>query len=159
MHKLTAHAVRNGKTIEVTVSGNLPNSCHQAQVADIYPGGNRAYITDPGAAQVFIDETVKPGSSICLMMLVPWASTVAIPDAKHTKVEVFVNNQEILEVPVIDKKDQFIVIALTGSTSGNTTGCSILPKDALYPAIYSKTYGPAKYADCKTWVAGNCGNT
>lgn len=158
MHNITAHAVRTGKTIEVTVTGYLADSCHQAQVSDIYPGGSRVYITDPGAAQVFVEETVKPGSGICLMVLVPWACTVAVSDTQHNKVEVFVNNHEVLEVPVIAKDDQFIVIARTGSTPGNSTGCSIIPKDALYPAIYSKMFGPATYAECKTWVAGNCGS-
>jgi hypothetical protein len=157
MTSISAHAVRNGKTIEVTVSGSLPNSCHQAQVVDFYPGGSRVYITDPGAAQVFIEETVKPGSNLCLMMLVPWAATVAIPDAKHTIVEIFVNNHEVLEIPVIEKKGEFIVIALTGSTAGNSTGCSIIPKDALYLAIYSKMYGPDTYEKCQAWVTGNCG--
>lgn len=156
MNKVSAHAIRNGKTIEVTVSGYLPNSCHEARIIDIYPGGSRVYIVDPGAAQVFIEETVKPGSSMCLMVLVPWAATVAIPDSQHSKVEVFVNNHEVLETVVVEKKDQFIVVALTGSAAGSSTGCSILPKDAVYPAIYSKVYGPDTYDACKAWVAGNC---
>lgn len=156
MLKLTAHAIREGKTIEVTIAGYLSDSCHQAIVNDIYPGGGRVYIVDPGAAQVFIEEIVKPGSGLCLMVLVPWAATVAIPDNKHVKAEIFVNNTEVLEVPVVDKKGQFIVIALTGSMSGNSTGCSIIPKDAMYLAIYSKMFGPASYDDCKAWVATNC---
>src|SRR5438094_7054588 len=135
MYDVTAHAVRDGKTIEVTISGNLPDSCHQAKLDDIYPGGKRVYIVDPGAAQVFIEESVKPGSSICLMVLVPWATTVAIPDTQHKKVQVFVNNSEILEVPVVEKTSEFIVIALTSQTSGKPKGCSIIPKDNLYLAI------------------------
>lgn len=156
MHEVAAHAVRDGKSIEVTVSGSLPDSCHEARVRDIYPGGSITYITDPGAAQVFIEETVKPGGAVCLMVLMPWASTVTIPDATHTKVGIFINNKEVLEVPVVEKTAQFIVIALTGSTPGSAIGCSILPKDALYPAIYSKMYGPASYDECKAWVSRNC---
>lgn len=153
MHNLAAHAVRNGKTIEVTISGSLSDSCHQARVVDIYPGGSRVYLKDPGAAQVFIEESVKPGSNICLMVLVPWASTIAIPDAEHTKVEIFINNNEVLEVPVF-RKDEFIVIALTASPN---TGCSVIPKGSFYPAIYSKVFGPASYKKCKEWVTANCG--
>ena len=157
MYKLTAHAVRNGKTIEVTVNGTLPNSCHSALVSDIYPGGSRSYIVDPGMAQVFIEETVQTGSSMCLMMLVPWAATVSIPDTTHNKVEIFVNNHAALEVEVIEKNGSFIVIALTGSATGNSTGCSIVPRDALYPAIYSTVYGPNSHDACSAWVTGNCG--
>jgi len=152
MHNVTAHAVRNGKTIEVTVGGSLSNSCHTARIKDFYPGGSIVYIKDPGAAQVFIEETTKPGSNLCLMILVPWGETVSIPDKEHTKVEIFVNNHEVLEVPVVEATSEFIVIAVTGTKNR----CSIIPKDALYLAIYSKVYGPASYDECKAWVASNC---
>jgi hypothetical protein len=152
MNNVTAYAVRNGTTIEVTVGGFLPNSCHTARVEDFYPGGSRQYLVDPDAAQVFIEETIKPGSNRCLMMLIPWGATVPIPDKTHTKVEIFVNNHEVLEVSVVEADSQFIVIALTGTD----TGCSIVPNDALYPAIYSKVYGPDSYDDCKTWIGSNC---
>jgi hypothetical protein len=155
MHKVSAYAVREGKSIEVTVSGYLPDSCHEAKIQDIYPGGSRTGIIDPGAAQVFIEETVKTGSGVCLIAFVPWAATVVIPDRNHTKVEIFVNNKEALEVGVVGKEGRFIVIALTGFM----TGCSIIPKDALYPAIYSRIFGPATYAECESWVVANCRKT
>lgn len=152
MHNLTAHAVRNGKTIEVTVSGDLPNSCYTARIKDTYPGGSIVYIVDPGAAQVFVEETTKLGSTRCLMILVPWSETVSIPDKDHSKVEIFVNNHEVLEVPVVEKDSEFIVIAVTGTNNR----CSIIPKDAPYLGIYSKVFGPASYQDCEAWVASNC---
>jgi hypothetical protein len=152
MYKVTAHAIRNGKTIEVTVGGVLPDSCHTASVVDIYPGGSRVYLVDPGAAQVFVEETIKSGSGLCLMILLPWGATVSIPDKEHETVDIYVNNHEVLEVTVVDKEAQFIVIALTGTD----TGCSIIPKDAMYPAIYSKVFGPSSYDDCRNWVASNC---
>ena len=152
MHNITAHAVRNGKIIEVTVGGDLPNSCYTARIKDIYPGGSIVYVMDPGAAQVFVEETTKPGSTRCLMMLVPWAETVSIPDKDHNKVEIFINNHEVLEVPVVDKNSEFIVIAVTGTKNR----CSIIPKDAPYLGIYSKVFGPASYPDCEAWVATNC---
>lgn len=154
METISAHAVRNGNTIEVTVSGFIPNSCYAARVQDIYPGGSRVYITDPGAAQVFIEEAIKAGSELCAMVLTPWGATVSIPDKEHDKIEIFINNHEVLEVAVMDrKKSQFIVIALTGTTKG----CSILPEEAMYLAIYTQVFGPATYDNCKNWVLANCG--
>lgn len=153
MYNVRAHAVRAGKAIEVTISGSLPDSCHQARVEDFYPGGKRVYVKDPGAAQVFLEETVKPGSGVCLMYLVPWATTITIPDPTHSKVEVLINGHEVAEVAVAKPTGQFIVIVLTGTT----TGCSVIPKDSLYPAIYTKAFGPNTLGACKAWVAANCG--
>lgn len=152
MYNVKAHAVRVGKAIEVTISGSLPDSCHQARVEDIYPGGRRAYIIDPGAAQVFIEETVRPGSGFCLMRLVPWASTVSIPDPGHEKVEVFVNGHEVVEVATVKPSAKFIVIALTGTSRG----CSVIPEGSMYLAIYSKAFGPDTLDACRAWVGSNC---
>lgn len=152
MYNVKAFAVRVGKTIEVTISGSLPDSCHQARVVDFYPGGRRVYAKDPGAAQIFIEESTKPGKGACLMMLVPWIHTISIVDRDHDKVEVFVNEHEVAEVPVTVPGNEYIVIALTGTNSG----CSILPEGALYPAIYTQVLGPAPFAECREWVAKNC---
>lgn len=151
MYNVKVFAVRIGKTIEVTISGSLPDSCHQARVVDFYPGGDRVYAKDPGAAQVFIEESAKPGMGACLMMLVPWVRTISIVDREHDKVEVFINEHEVAEVPVTILGTEYIVIALTGTTSG----CSILPKGALYPAIYTQVFGPAAFAECRDWVTTN----
>ena len=152
MHNVTAHAVRNGNTIEVTVGGDLPNSCYTARIKDFYPGGSIVYIKDPGSAQVFIEETTKPGSMLCTMRLVLWMETISIPDKDHDKVEIFINNHEVLEVPVVDKNAEFIVIAVTGTTNR----CSIIPKNAPFPGVYSIVFGPASHQDCDAWVTRNC---
>lgn len=155
MHKVSAHAVRKGKTIEVTISGELSDSCHQAVVEDFYPGGTRTYVKDPGVAQVFLTDSVKPGSQMCMMVIVPWSTTVEIPDKEHHSVEIYVNNNEILEVEVKDfSKAKFIVIAPIEEDMG---GCSIIPEDSFYLAIYKKIYGPASYEDCAKFAASNCG--
>lgn len=151
MKNITAHAVRNGKSIEVTISGTLPNTCYSAKIEDIYPGGSRVYIVDPGAAQVFIDYRLKPGSSRCLMITIPWGESTCIPSS-HTKVEIFVNNNEVIEVPVTEPDSEFIVIALTGTKSG----CSIIPEGTPILTIYSQVFGPASYADCAAWISNNC---
>ena len=152
MRQVSAHAVRHGKTIEVTVLGQLADTCHQAEISDIYPGGDRVYITDPGAAQVFISETVKPGSQICLFIEMPWGSTTEIPDKEHETVEIFINNREVLEVKVADLSQQFIVI---GAIESDIGGCAILPADSFYPAIYKRVFGPADYDACVKYAQSN----
>jgi hypothetical protein len=64
-----------------------------------------------------------------------------------------VNDHLILEVPPVESTSEFVVVALTGTS----TGCSIIPKDALQPAIYSKIFGPASHDDWEGWVTANCG--
>ncbi|RYY48905.1 MAG: hypothetical protein EOO06_08810 [Chitinophagaceae bacterium] len=78
MYQVTAHAVRHQKTIEVTISGYLADSCHTARIKDIYPGGNRMYFVDPGFAQVFLEETSRSGVRFCLFVLVPWSAAVRL---------------------------------------------------------------------------------
>ena len=155
MYNVKAYAVRHNKTIEVTISGSLPDSCHEAFVVDVYPGGKRVYVKDPEAAQVFIEETSKAGKGVCLMMLVPWIRTVSIQDSTHDSVEVFVNEHEVIQVPVSKASDKFIVIALTGTN----TGCSIIPADALYPAIYTRAFGPDTFEKCLDYKTRKCGST
>lgn len=151
MYQVTAHAVRHNKTIEVTISGFLPDSCHTASVRDIYPGGNRMYFVDPGYAQVFIEETSRSGIGYCLFVLVPWSATVYIPDEVHKEVEIYVNERIVLQIPVVEKGAQFIVIQLTGGFVPNG-GYSIVPEGFPYMSIYTKVFGPASYADCDSWV-------
>src|SRR4051812_40169501 len=125
MIDLHGSAVRTSKaTIEVALFGSLNDSCHQAAIKDKYPGGGITYIRDPGAAQIFIEETMRPGNTLCLQVLMPWAGHERIVDPSHDKVEVYVNGHLSLELDVMDSSSQFIVIALTGSTN---TGCRILP--------------------------------
>ena len=156
MHDLTAYVVRKNGVIQVALSGFLANSCYTASVKDTYPGGNIVYIVDPGAAQIFIEETMKPGSDICLMMLVPWFSQVSIPDTSHNQVNIFINGDSVLKVDVNEEPEQYQVIALTASPAGNNVGCSVIPADAPYLAIYSSVYGPDSKEKCEQWRQGNC---
>lgn len=50
MYDLKAYAVRKDGVIQVTLSGNLANSCHTASIKDKYPGGGIVYVVDPGTA-------------------------------------------------------------------------------------------------------------
>lgn len=104
--------------------------------------------------QVFIEEAINdPCGRYCPYTLMPWGRTVSIPDPVHDKAEIFVNQQQILEVPLLEGTSEFVVVALTGTS----TGCSIIPKDAIHPAIYSEVFGPASHDDCESWVTANCG--
>lgn len=158
MYEISAHAVRHNGTIEVTVSGFLPDSCHEARISDIYPGGNIVYVKDPGFAQVFISETSKPGVPLCLPVLIPWIQTTHIPDKEHKEVQVFVNNNLVLTTPVIEKGARFIVLQLTGGIVPKGA-CHIAPANAPHISIYSKVFGPASYGECYDWIRENCKGT
>lgn len=155
MYEVTAHAVKVGKTIEVTVSGFLSDSCRQAAIVDVYPGGKIAYVRDPGVAQVFIEEVAKPSRFFCTMMLVPWAATTHIYDEEHQEVEILINKKEVLQIPVIQKGMEFIVVQLTGGILP-AYSCSILPAGTTFLSIYSQVFGPSTYSECMEWVHSNC---
>ena len=160
MLNVKAYAVRKNGTINITVSGDLPNSCYAATIVDKYPGGNIVYIKDPGSAQVFIEEIMKPDSDICLFALLPWVGHVNIIDSDHKTVTIFINNNPVATADVVDikykEKDslEYQVIALSGS---NRQGCSVIPADAAYPAIYTPIFGPQSKDACQQWMAQNCG--
>ncbi|MBS0423856.1 MAG: hypothetical protein JSR71_05375 [Proteobacteria bacterium] len=158
MYELNAYAVRKNGVTQVALTGYLPNSCYTAQVKDIYPGGGIFYITDPGTAQVFIEESMKPGSDICLMVLVPWAAHVTIPDSTYKQVTIFINGDTVLKVDVKEEPKDYRVIALTRFPEGILTGCSIIPSDAKFPNIYSSVFGPATKDECEQWRENNCGH-
>ncbi len=155
MIEISAHAVKVGKTIEVTVSGYLPDSCHEARIADVYPGGNIVYVKDPGFAQVFVSEISKPNLHFCTLALVPFVATVYINDDIHSEVEILLNHNVALKIPVTKKGEKFIVLKLTGGIVPNGS-CSIVPENALYPAIYTKEFGPGSFDACAGWIAQHC---
>lgn len=163
MYFLEASAIRIGKVVEVTITGMLANSCVEATIEDFYPGGSIVYVRDPGAAQVFIVETLRPGSQYCTFGLVPWARTIAIPDDYHDKVQIIINGDIELVTEIVDagspeeiNQGQFKVIALTSSVGGELLGCSAIPEAAVFPAIYSKVFGPDTLEACEAWIAENC---
>jgi hypothetical protein len=99
MLNVKADAIRKNGVINVTVSGDLPNSCYEAKIVDKYPGGDIKYIQDPGSAQVFIKETQKK-SGPCAEALVPWKSQVKIPDSTHEEVSIFINGKTVTKTQV-----------------------------------------------------------
>lgn len=156
MYNLNTYAFRKDGVIYVTITGNLPNSCYTAQIIDKYPGGNIVYVNDPGTAQVFIEESLKPGSAECLMVLVPWVSHVKIVDNDHGQITVFVNSEPMKKTEIGEEPKDFRVIALTASLDEGYSGCSVIPADAYFLTIYSSVYGPASKAECVKWLGENC---
>lgn len=154
MYEVSAHAVRVDSTIEVTVYGYLPDSCHEAHIVDIYPGGNIIYIKDPGFAQVFIRETAKPNSQFCTPKLVPFVATTYIHDTGHEEVEILVNHYSIYKAPILKRGAKYIVIQLTGGIVPKGH-CSIIP-EGPYSGIYSKVFGPASYDSCQDFIEKEC---
>lgn len=153
MYNLQAKSYRiHGRTV-IQIHGQLANTCIHADVIDKYPGGNRVYFVDPGAAQVFIAEkAVKPGS--CLEVLVPWMAEVQIPDESHKTVDIFINEEKKLSVTITDK-DQYNVYVMTGGINPSEK-CFIWPSDAHVLDIYTKVYGPASRAECEKYIEENC---
>ncbi|NBC19068.1 MAG: hypothetical protein GVY18_17335 [Bacteroidetes bacterium] len=153
MYDVRAQAIRSEGIIEVTVTGKLPDSCHQAEIADKYPGGNIFYIVDPGEAQVFIKESRVTDAVFCSMVLVPWIGHVNIVDDEHDVVSIYVNERRVLTVDVEEEPEEYIVIQ---PIDGNGVGCSIIPATNVYIQIYKQVYGPASRDECEQWVAKNC---
>lgn len=147
MYNLHAVANRLHGRITVFVGGELANTCHSAEIIDWYPGGDRIYVVDPGAAQVFISEKTHPGP--CLEVLVPWQRTVDIFDEAHSKVEIFVNEQKVLTVAIHDSKPEYDVYRLLVMPENTYL---IIPDGQIVPMIYQKVFGPASYEACANYV-------
>jgi hypothetical protein len=41
--------------------------------------------------------------------------------------------------------------------AGGYQGCHIIPADNIFPAIFRSSFGPDTMANCKAWIAANCG--
>ena len=147
MFNLHAVATRHHGRITVTLGAELATTCDSAEVIDWYPGGDRVYVTNPGAAQVFIAETVRPGP--CGEVIMPWNRTVDIFDEADKTVEIFVNEQKRLTVPVQDVKREYDVYKVLVQPENLYV---IVPEGQLVPAIYVKVFGPASYQACVDYV-------
>lgn len=155
MHELFAVATRGYGRIHVQLSGQLPNPSYLAEVVDKYPGGNRVYVVDPGAAQVFIAEKQKDVTTPIPEIIVPWFAELDIWDQTHSQLQVFINEQRELTVEVCRATEQYIVYALTGGINPNGH-CIIVPEGQLVMSIYSREFGPASLEECDEWKLKNC---
>lgn len=171
---LSVSAVRFGATVIATVQATLPDGCHDAEVTDIYPGGNIVYVVDPGEAQIFVRFTRGPGP--CAEVIREWEAHREIPDAGHTQLaaiaqfegETFSVCAPIQPFQLAPGADvdpgfnpaaagRFIVIALVGSKdTDNPFGCRVVREGTIYPMIYRPVFGPATRPECEAWRADNC---
>jgi hypothetical protein len=147
MLNLHAVATRQEGRICVFVGGQLPTPCDVAEIIDKYPGGQRVYLVDPGAAQVFISEKrVRTGP--CADHVLPWQGSVEILDEAHKKVEIFINEEKKLTVAVQESKEFDVYRVLVQPLNQ----LLIIPDGQIVPAIYQKVFGPASYKACDDYV-------
>lgn len=165
---LSVSAIRCGDTVTATVHATLPDGCHDAQVTDIYPGGNIVYVVDPGEAQIFVRFTRGPGP--CTEAIREWEASRDIPDRAHDALAAiaefegatFTVRTTIRDVQAAPDTDpaaagRFIVIALVGSNdTDHPFGCRVIREHAAYPMNYRPVFGPATRAECEAWRAENC---
>jgi hypothetical protein len=162
MYDISAEAYQTRSGIYVTITGMLADSCSRARISGIYPG-NIFHITDPGHAEVFIEEWKETGG-FCTDALVPWEQSVLIRDFDHNQVAILVNGKQELVVNVeggrspLSEEKEWIVIALVGmSDRPPFWGCSIRHKDSIYPRIYRRVFGPDTRIACAHFLRGSCG--
>lgn len=93
------YAFRIQDTVLVLIDSNLPRACDTATVSGVYPG-NVFYLRDPGSAHIFID-FVSP-SEPCNEMLTPWVTSVLFKDFVYENVDIFVNGENIISVPIVN---------------------------------------------------------
>ncbi|MFN8687307.1 MAG: hypothetical protein ACK52Z_09755 [Acidobacteriota bacterium] len=147
-HNLRVFASRSKGIVSATVSCDLASTGLKGFVADWYPGGQIVYVVDPGVAQVFIAVTGSGGADV----LTPWTGDVQFKDDLHDRLEVFVNGQSKLIVPVLDDEpSQYVVWR-----DLNLPGCWITPADAIVPATRFRVFGPATLAQCELWKSKFC---
>ncbi|MGA9580844.1 MAG: hypothetical protein WBR13_02610 [Allosphingosinicella sp.] len=175
LFNLAASAFRFGGTITATTYATLPDGCHEAEITDIYPGGNIQYVVDPGSAQVFVRFKRRDGP--CQEVIRDWEDSREIPDDYHDKLEVIAEFEEqefSITVPVNEFRlaeggdidpgfnpqhfaCQFIVIALVADGHENyPIGCRVLHENAIFPMVYRRVFGPASRADCEAWRSQHC---
>jgi hypothetical protein len=150
MLEVIATALRIDRTVQVTVHGILLNNRWGASVRGTYPG-NIAHTTDPGRAEVYIEEYENPGSLIAPRSLMPWGATVNIAGPQYTSVSIFINNREAKRVPVspMPLPSEFEVYALTGS---DHLGSIIVPVGHTMGGFFHRVFGPASHEECTRWV-------
>ena len=154
MFSLSVSAYRSGEVVDLYISGMLANSCVTASVASVYPG-DVYYTLDPRESQIFIEEKLRPGSEICLTALVPWSQSVSIHSLKnHSSVAIFINGHYQASFEIQENPKKYQVISLAGFEEN--VGCSVIPADMLFLAIYKVVFGPDTLEQCESWVSENC---
>jgi hypothetical protein len=156
---LHSFALRRGTTVSVHVFLLLPNSCMEARIVDVYPGGNIQFVQDPGVAQVYVTMQPRPGSQICLQVLRPWMDDVQITDAVHDEVQIIVNDvvHETVRIIAVESTD-YVVYGLGTGMDNRFIACSIVPAATPHSPLFAPQFGPAPLAECQAWTSQHCGS-
>lgn len=155
MYDISAFAIRHNGVVEVTINGLLANGCVEANITGTYPG-SVFHIVDPGYAEVFIEEKLKPGEMFCTQALVPWTLSVSFEDKVYDSVEIIVNNEKQISVDIVDEPSKFRVCGISGF-AGNLS-CRVVPENSLLcGSLFSRLFGPASREECELWMLNHCG--
>ncbi len=162
MYDLNGRVRQTKAGLYVHLSALLANSCMEAEIYGTYPG-NIVHIVDPGHAEIFITERLRPGSGFCLQHLVPWYAQRLIVDYQHSQVAVLVNGKRELmlrvQEPVLESADEktWVVTALVGAPKdGPFCDCAVHHQDDIVLGIYARVFGPDTRADCEAFKAKSC---
>lgn len=148
-----AMAIRKDGKIEVTVLGNLPDTCFRAKITKYYPG-NIKYIIDPGEAQVWISEYTELDHQFCLQILVPWVGFITLEDEVHNTVGLYVNEKKDRDIKVVSV-EEYSVYQLTGGIyppNSVKNLCYIFPDFGKERHPFTRVFGPDNYKACLEWV-------
>ncbi len=148
MFEIVATAIRIDEAIQVTLHGFLLSSSWGASVTGTYPG-SIVHVTDPGYAEVYLQEYEIPGSLVSLRSPMPWSTTVNVIDPRHSEVVIFVNNQEAWHIAVSPMPLHFDVYALIGSEHW---GSVIVPAGHTMGKLFHHVFGPASHKECVRWI-------
>lgn len=98
-----ANAFRTDGLLRVTLIGQSPMP-YDATIEGFYPG-NIMHLTDPGSAQIFIREQIKPEfkNMYCTPLLgKTWFLNQIIRDSNHKSVDIFINGQFVRKIRIIE---------------------------------------------------------
>jgi hypothetical protein len=101
---IEANALRTDGLITVELLGQLPTQCDEVSVVGYYPGTMMNF-TCPGSARIFIKEGRQPGfeNIYCTLGLGNiWSINRVIHDKYSRTVEIFINDQLVSKVRVLD---------------------------------------------------------
>ncbi|GKX67441.1 hypothetical protein [Inconstantimicrobium mannanitabidum] len=103
-----AVAIRQNGVVYVAIAGTLPTPCHEAKIADKFPGGIIRYIRDPGTAEVFLTIGLKPQNEgkLCPQVIVPFLLETEIPDGWHHELTIYINRQTYKTIKIADKPEE-----------------------------------------------------
>ena len=93
------YAYRIQDTVMVLIRSDSVSVCDKVTISGTYPG-NIHYFMDPGKAHLFIDYSSP--DQLCNEIFKPWLASVILEDSIHNEVEIFINRESVISVPIIN---------------------------------------------------------